>query len=86
MAVLPTPGSPMRTGLFLVRRERTWMTRRISSSRPTIGSRLPARASWVRSRPYFSRAWYVLSGVAEVTRCPPRIPARAARKASRPAP
>ena len=29
MAVLPTPGSPMRTGLFLVRRERTWITRRI---------------------------------------------------------
>ena len=25
MAVLPTPGSPMRTGLFLVRRDRTWM-------------------------------------------------------------
>ncbi len=34
IAVLPTPGSPMRTGLFFVRRERTWMTRRISSSRP----------------------------------------------------
>ena len=30
MAVLPTPGSPIRTGLFLVRRERTWITRRIS--------------------------------------------------------
>ena len=25
IAVLPTPGSPMRTGLFLVRRERTWI-------------------------------------------------------------
>ena len=25
MAVLPTPGSPMRTGLFFVRRDRTWM-------------------------------------------------------------
>ena len=24
MAVLPTPGSPMSTGLFLVRRESTW--------------------------------------------------------------
>ena len=30
MAVLPTPGSPIRTGLFLVRRDSTWMTRRIS--------------------------------------------------------
>ena len=38
MAVLPTPGSPMSTGLFLVRRLRTWMTRRISSSRPMTGS------------------------------------------------
>jgi hypothetical protein len=41
MAVLPTPGSPMRTGLFLVRRESTWMTRRTSSSRPMTGSSLP---------------------------------------------
>ena len=41
MAVLPTPGSPMSTGLFLVRRDSTWMTRRISSSRPMTGSSLP---------------------------------------------
>ena len=44
MAVLPTPGSPMSTGLFLVRRDRTWTTRRISSSRPITGSSLPRRA------------------------------------------
>ena len=48
------------------------MTRRISSSRPMTGSSLPARASAVRSRPYFSRAWYVPSGFGEVTRWPPR--------------
>ena len=66
MAVLPTPGSPMSTGLFLVRRDSTWMTRRISSSRPMTGSSLPWRASSVRSRPYFSRAWNVSSGSAEV--------------------
>ncbi len=30
MAVLPTPGSPISTGLFLVRRCSTWMVRRIS--------------------------------------------------------
>ena len=30
MAVLPTPGSPMSTGLFLVRRQRTCMTRSVS--------------------------------------------------------
>ncbi len=56
IAVLPTPGSPMRTGLFLVRRDRTWMVRRISSSRPMTGSSLPARAASVRSRAYFFNA------------------------------
>ena len=56
IAVLPTPGSPISTGLFLVRRERTWITRRISSSRPITGSSLPSSASEVRSRPYFSSA------------------------------
>ena len=54
IAVLPTPGSPINTGLFLVRRERTCMTRRISLSRPMTGSIFPRRASCVRSRPYFS--------------------------------
>ena len=44
MAVLPTPGSPISTGLFLVRRESTCMTRRISSSRPMTGSSFPFRA------------------------------------------
>ena len=45
IAVLPTPGSPISTGLFLVRRDRTWITRRISSSRPITGSSLPCAAS-----------------------------------------
>ena len=45
IAVLPTPGSPIRTGLFLVRRESTCMQRRISSSRPITGSILPADAA-----------------------------------------
>ena len=62
MAVLPTPGSPIRTGLFFVRRESTWTTRRISSSRPITGSSLPFRASSVRSRLYRSSAWYLASG------------------------
>src|ERR1700686_1346048 len=51
IAVLPTPGSPINTGLFFVRRLSTWITRRISSSRPITGSRLPCSASSVRSRP-----------------------------------
>src|SRR6266404_3249838 len=50
MAVLPTPGSPIKTGLFLVRRHRIWMTRSTSPSRPTSGSREPSEAACVRSR------------------------------------
>ena len=57
IAVLPVPGSPIRTGLFFVRRESTCITRRISSSRPMTGSSLPLSAASVRSRPYFSSAW-----------------------------
>ena len=56
IAVLPTPGSPISTGLFLVRRASTWMVRRISSSRPMTGSSLPSRAASVRSRAYFFSA------------------------------
>ena len=54
MVVLPTPGSPIRTGLFLVRRDSTCMTRSISFSRPMTGSSLPSRAAWVRFRPNWS--------------------------------
>ena len=61
-AVLPTPGSPMRTGLFLVRRDRIWMARRISSSRPMTGSSFPSRAAAVRSRAYLASASYLPSG------------------------
>ena len=56
MAVLPTPASPMSTGLFLVRRHKTWVTRRISFSRPTTGSISPFLAISVRSRPNAFRA------------------------------
>ena len=49
-AVLPTPGSPTRAGLFLVRRERICTTRPTSSSRPMRGSRAPMAAIRVRSR------------------------------------
>ena len=51
MAVLPTPGSPIRTGLLFVRRHSAWMTRRISRSRPMTGSSSPSRAFRVRSTP-----------------------------------
>ena len=56
MAVLPTPGSPTRTGLFLVFLDRIWMTRLISASRPMTGLSLPLAASSTRSRPYLASA------------------------------
>ena len=56
MAVLPTPGSPMSTGLFFVLRERMRMTSRISVSRPITGSSFPLRAISTRSVPYFFSA------------------------------
>ena len=68
IAVLPTPGSPMSTGLFFVRRLSTCTTRRISLSRPMTGSSLPSLACAVRSVEYFSSAWYVPSGSGLVTR------------------
>ena len=52
MAVLPTPGSPINTGLFFVRRDKTCTVRRISSSRPMTGSNFPASARSVRSTVY----------------------------------
>ena len=85
-AVLPTPGSPINTGLFLVRRARICITRRISTSRPMTGSSLPRRASSVRSRAYCSSARNVDSGVCDVTRWLPRTAASACRMASREAP
>ena len=83
IAVFPTPGSPISTGLFFVRRDRTWITRRISSSRPMTGSSLPCSASSVRSRPNFSSAWYVPSGSWDVTRWPPRTSFSLASNSSR---
>ena len=82
IAVLPVPGSPMRTGLFLVRRDSTCMTLRISSSRPMTGSSLPFLASAVRSRLNFSSAWYLSSGFWSVTRWPPRMSASASSMSS----
>ncbi len=81
-AVLPTPGSPMSTGLFLVRRDSTWITRRISESRPITGSSLPSSADRVRSTEYFSRLSYVDSASGLVTRRFPRSAVRPSRSPS----
>jgi len=48
-AVLPTPASPVRIGLFWRRRIRMSTIWRISSSRPATGSISPWRARSVRS-------------------------------------
>ena len=63
MAVLPTPGSPIRTGLFFVLRDKILMTSRISVSRPITGSSLPVRARAVRSSPNFCRGFFVSSSM-----------------------
>ena len=52
-AVLPTPGSPINTGLFFVLRERIRMTLRISASLPMTGSSFWLLAFSTRSVPYF---------------------------------
>ena len=43
-AVLPTPGSPTSSGLFLRRRQSTWIIRSSSSRRPISGSIFPSAA------------------------------------------
>ena len=62
MALLPTPGSPMRMGLFFFRRPRISVTRIISRSRPTTGSSLPSDAAFVRSIPKLSSAGVLPAG------------------------
>ena len=57
IAVLPTPGSPIKTGLFLVLRDKTLVIFLISSSRPITGSILPARTASFILRPYFSKTF-----------------------------
>ena len=72
-AVFPTPGSPMRTGLFFVLLQRIRTTRRISSSRPMTGSIFPSAARAVRSTAYLDRASKPCSAFLVSTRRFPRI-------------
>src|SRR3546814_455429 len=73
IAVLPTPGSAIMTGLCLVRRCSTWMVRRIASSRPITGSSWPISLRAVRSMVYFSSAWRACSAFSSWTFSPPRM-------------
>ena len=50
-AVLPTPGSPIRTGLFFVLRDKIRIALLISESLPITGSSFPSLASSTRSLP-----------------------------------
>ena len=54
IALFPTPGSPIKMGLFFFLRLRTWLTRSISFALPTIGSRRPSSAMRVKSLPKLS--------------------------------
>ena len=56
IAVFPTPGSPIKTGLFFVRRQMTCIVLLISSSRPITGSSLPLIADSVTSCVYLMSA------------------------------
>ena len=63
IAVLPTPASPIKTGLFFVFLDKILVILLISSSRPITGSILPSFTDLTISRPYFSRtfskfSWY----------------------------
>ena len=77
-AVLPTPASPVRIGLFCRRRIRMSTIWRISSSRPTIGSISPLRAFSVRSMANLLERLLLAHlrrrhGAARLSRAPPAI-------------
>ena len=50
-AVFPTPGSPIKQGLFFVLLDKIWITLSISLFLPITGSSLPSLACFVRSEP-----------------------------------
>ncbi len=74
IAVLPTPGSPTKIGLFLVRRLKICKTLRISSSRPTTGSTFPLADRSFKLTAYLFSASNVCSAVCESAFLPPRTP------------
>jgi hypothetical protein len=73
MAVLPTPGSPISTGLFLVRRCSTWIGAAdlVVAADDRIELALVARS--VRSMVYFSAPGGFSSAFGSFTFSPPRI-------------
>ena len=65
IADFPTPGSPIRIGLFFLRRLRIWAKRSISFSLPTTGSKRPSSAAFVISVPKLSSTGVSLAGFFE---------------------
>ena len=61
IAVFPTPGSPIKHGLFLLRRFKIWIILWISLSLPITISNWPFFAFWVRLVPNVSKAFLRLS-------------------------
>ncbi len=74
IAVFPTPGSPTRTGLFLVRRLRIWISRLTSLARPTTGSSRFSRANLVKSRAKESKVGVPCCALAWAGRRRPALP------------
>ena len=65
IADLPTPGSPIRIGLFFLRRLKICARRSISLSLPTTGSNRPSSAAFVISVPKLSNTGVSLDGFFE---------------------
>jgi hypothetical protein len=80
MAVLPTPGSPTSTGLFLRRRHSTCCMRSSSTARPISGSMRPASASAFRSVVYASRGSVAAAPSPSSSSCPSSSKARSPRR------
>ena len=72
-AVLPTPASPISTGLFFVRRLNICISRLVSSSRPMTGSSLSSLAIWVKLREYFSIVLNFFNDSVSIILLSPRI-------------
>ena len=65
IADFPTPGSPIKIGLFFLRRLKICAKRSISLSLPTTGSRRPSSAAFVMSVPKLSSTGVSLDGFLE---------------------
>ena len=70
IAVLPTPGSPIKTGLFLVLLESTCILLLISSSLPITGSSCPFFASSVKLVENFFKESELIDFDCELIVCP----------------